>query len=124
MIEYKAPLGFNLNKTTVVIEDTQLNAGSASQSFDFTGTPVLFITIENNTSVNFTEMHLIDGDDAVITHNAPLNPSTYSIAFSGKNSGQPLTGSQLFYLNNVRVEWNFAGLAVGTLTINIYTFSI
>jgi hypothetical protein len=69
-------------------------------------------------------MHLIDGDDLVITHNAPLNPSTYSIAFSGRNSGQPLIANQISYLNNVRVEWNFVGLAVGTLIINIYSFPI
>jgi hypothetical protein len=126
MIEIKKPgSALLLNKTTVIIDDVQLNGGSTSTGINFIGTPILFITIENNTSVNFTEMHLIDGDDAVITHNAPLNPGAYSIAFSGKNSGQPLTSSDLGYLNNVRVEWLFPpGLAVGTLTINIYTFAI
>lgn len=125
MIEIKKPgSALNLNKTTLVIEDTELNGGFTSTGINFTGTPVLFITIENNTSVDFNAVHLLDGNDAVITHNAPLNSSTYSIAFSGKNSGQPLTSAELPALDNVRIEWGFTGLAIGTLIVNIYTFKI
>jgi hypothetical protein len=125
MIEIKKPGSvLNLNKTTVIIEDTQLNAGTISQSFYFLGTPVLFISIQNDTNVDLIDLYLMDRNDTVITHNVPLNAGTYSIALSGKYSGQPLTAAELSYLNNVRVVWSFPGLAVGTLTINIYTFAI
>jgi hypothetical protein len=125
MIEIKKPgSALNLNKTTIIIEDTQLNAGNISLGSNFTGTPILFISIQNDTNVDFTTLHLIDGNDAVITHNTPLNAGTYSIAFSGKYSGQPLTQAELSALDFVRVVWAFSGLPVGTLTINIYTFAI
>jgi len=125
MIEIKKPgSDLLLNKTTVIIEDNELNTGNISLGRNFIGTPILFISIQNNTSVDFTVLHLIDGNDAVITHNTPLNAGSYSIAFSGKYSGQPLTQAELSVLDFVRVEWGFPGLAVGTLTINIYTFAI
>ena len=125
MIEIKKAVSeLYLNKTTIIIEDTELNAGNVTTFYNFTGSPILFITIENNTTANFTTLHILDNNDQAITHNAPVEADGYSIAFSGKNTAQPLTTAFLFNLSGVRVEWAFSGLAAGTLTIKIYTFAI
>jgi hypothetical protein len=125
MIEIKKPESdLNLTKTTILIEDVELNSGNQSQPINFTSTPILFITIQNDAGVQFNTLHLQDSLGRVLTHNVPLFPTTYSIAFSGKSSGQPLTQAELSSLNAVVIDWTFTGLAVGTLTINIYTFAI
>jgi hypothetical protein len=125
MIDYKTTfLGLNISKTTVIIEDTELNAGTQSIPYDFTGRPILFITIKNDAGTQFTNLDLQDSLSRVLTHNVPLFATTYSIAFSGKASGQPLTQAELTSLDAVTINWVLSGLAVGTLTINIYTFEI
>ena len=124
MIDYKIPFGFNLTKTTVIIEDIELNLNSQSAPFDFTGTPILFITIQNKTSVNFNNIYLSDGGGNTITHHSGVNSTKYSIAFSGNATGQPFVLPILTDLNAVTVNWTFPGSAVGFITINIYTFAI
>jgi hypothetical protein len=125
MIEIKKPgSALNLIKTTVIIDDTELNLNSQSAPYNFSGTPILFITIQNDCGVDLTSLDLQDGVGRVLTHSVPLFPTTYSIAFSSKFGGQPLTQAELINLNAVTVNWAFTGLAVGTLTINIYTFAI
>lgn len=125
MIEIKKLVSaLNLNKTTIVIDDVELNSGNQSQPINFTGTPILFITIQNDAGVKFTTLHIQDSVGKVLTHNVPLFATTYSIAFSEKASGQPLTQAELSNLNAVVIDWTFTGLAVGFLTINIYTFAL
>jgi hypothetical protein len=125
MIDYKTTfLGLNISKTTVIIEDTELNVGTQSVPYDFTGTPILFITIQNDANIQFTTLELQDSLSRVLTHNVPLFATTYSIAFSGRASGQPLIQAELTSLDAVTINWAFTGLAVGFLTINIYTFKI
>ena len=125
MIEIKKPgSALNLIKTTVIIQDFELNAGNQSAPYDFSGTPILFITIQNETSVNFNNIYLQDSVGRTLTHHsAPFN-TCYSIAFSGNATGQPLELPNLTDLNAVTINWTFPGLAVGFITINIYTFAI
>jgi hypothetical protein len=125
MIEIKKiGSALNLNKTTVLIEDTELNAGNQSALYNFTGTPILFITIQNNAGVNFNNFYLLDAVGRSITHHSQVNDTAYSIAFSGNASGAPLQLPTLTDLNAVTINWNFGGLSVGTVIVNIYTFAI
>jgi hypothetical protein len=125
MIEIKKPgSALNLTKTTILIEDIELNSGNQSISYDFTGTPILFITIQNNAGVNFNNIHLEDAVGRVLTHHSAVNNTAYSIAFSGFSNGEPFSLPILSDLNAVTINWTFPGLAIGTITINIYTFAI
>lgn len=125
MIEIKK-LGsaLNLNKTTVIIQDTELNSGSSSAGFDFTGTPILFITIQNNAGVNFNNIYLSDSVGRTLTHHSGVYSTAYSIAFSGNATGQPVVLPELVNLNAVTINWTFPGTAIGPITLNIYTFAI
>jgi len=125
MIEIKKPgSALNLIKTTVIIDDVELNLNTQSAPYDFTGTPILFITIQNDAGVNFNNIYLSDSAGRTLTHHSAVNSTAYSIAFSGNATGQPLNLPILTDLNGVTINWNFTGLAVGFITINIYTFAI
>lgn len=125
MIEIKkSGSNLNLNKYTVLIQDTELNAGPGATSYFFGAQPILFITIQNNAGVDFTTLYALDQAGRVLTHNCPLHNTTYSIAFSSNGTGQPLQLAELSNLGVITFDWAFPGLAVGTLTINIYTFAI
>jgi hypothetical protein len=128
MIEIKKPggsvPGFNLTKTTFTITEAQLSSGNTAGGFNFTGTPVLFVTFQNNAGVNFDALLLKDSAGRYITHNVDLFASAYSICFSGKLSGEPLHLTVLSDLGSVSVEWAFDGSASGDVIVNIYTFAI
>jgi hypothetical protein len=125
MIEIKKTgSALNLIKTTVLIEDFELNANSTSTPYNFTGTPILFVTIQNDAGVNFNNIYLQDSVGRTLTHHSAVNSTAYSIAFSGNATGQPMVLPILADLNGVTIIWNFPGLAVGNITINIYTFAI
>jgi len=123
MIEIKK-LGFNLNKTTVTITATELNTNPTSAPFNFTGTPILFITIQNNAGINFNNVFLSDNLANDITHHAAVDIGCYSIAFSGDKFGNPMKLCFLADLSNVFINWTFPGTANGNLIVNIYTFAI
>jgi hypothetical protein len=120
----KSGSDLKLNKTTVIIEDVELNSIGHSQPYNFTGTPILFITLENNAGVNFNNVFLADAGGKTLTHHSAVHDSCYSIAFSGDSNGDPLSLTILNDLSIVTINWTFPGLAVGSLTINIYTFAI
>jgi hypothetical protein len=127
MINYTpapAAAGFALTKTTVTITAAQLNASTTSSSIDFTGTPILFVTFQNNAGVNFDALLLKDNVGRFITHNVDLFNTAYSICFSGRLSGQPLHQTVITDLSSVFVEWDFLGTATGDVIVNIYTFPI
>jgi hypothetical protein len=125
MIEIKKiGSALNLIKTTVLIEDIELNSGNLSAPYDFTGTPILFITIQNNAGVNFNNIYLQDNFGRTLTHHSAVNDTAYSIAFSGNATGQPLTLPILTDLNGTTITWNFPGSATGNVIVNIYTFAI
>jgi hypothetical protein len=128
MIEIKKPggsvSGFNLTKTTFTIEAATLNTTNTSSAFNFSGTPILFVTFQNNAGVNFDALVLKDSAGRYITHNVDLFNTAYSVCFSGRLSGQPLHLTILADLNLVSVEWDFPGTATGEVIVNIYTFAI
>lgn len=125
MIEIKkSGSALNLNKYTVLIEDYELNAGSGFTSYFFGAQPILFITLQNNAGIDFNYFHAQDQAGRPLTHSSQVHNNCYSIAFSGNNAGQPLQLAELGNLSVITFDWNFSGLAVGTLIVNVYTFAI
>ena len=127
MINYTTPpaaAGFNLTKTTFTITAIDLNSTTSGGGFNFTGTPILYVTFQNNAGVNFDALVLKDSVGKYITHNVDLFSGAYSICFSGRLSGQPLHQTVLSDLGSVSVEWDFPGTATGDVIVNIYTFPI
>jgi hypothetical protein len=128
MINYTTPpavpTGFALTKTTITLEAATLNSTTTSASFDFTLTPILFVTFQNNAGINFDALLLKDGASRYITHNVSLFINAYSICFSGSLFGDPLNVTLLRDLDQVAIEWAFDGSAIGSVLVNIYSFPI
>lgn len=112
-----------INKSIYTIDELDLNAFN-TLTINWTGEVVLCWLAENNTNVNFTNLELTDSINAHIVHTINPDANSYSVSFSGTQSGAPLDHVNKINLNQLIINWGFIGLATGNLRLIIYSIPL
>lgn len=124
MIELKRNNGTAiLNKSIYTIDETDLNAFS-TLTINWGGEVVLCWLVENNTTVNFTNLELTDAVNTHLVHTINPDANSYSVSFSGTQSGAPIDHANTTNLNQLIINWGFIGLATGFIKITIYSIPL
>lgn len=128
MIEIKSapfiPAG-SFKETTITIDSATLNDNIPVYNFAWDNSIVIYMTIQNNTDVNFNYILLNDLNNDFLVHQVGTHSGSYSIVFAGDQIGQPNISTKLINLLSLTLQWTFpGGNANGDLVVKIYSQTI
>lgn len=122
MIEIKNSSNSILKESVITLDDAILNNSIPQQyAIAWDGSIIVYITILNNASVDFTSINLKDASNNNLVHSVGTHVDCYSICFSSDGSTNPLSTASITDLNTLYLTWSYPGLAVGSITVKIYS---